>query len=97
MVIQEPEFREERFVVSFRDFLQHFEKEIEDFEIESGINIYIGRENPFPGARDFSLIISKCSLPHKEEGVLALLGPKRMSYQRNINSMSSLLKILERF
>ncbi|MDP2664143.1 MAG: hypothetical protein Q8P08_01775 [bacterium] len=96
-VIQEPEFREEKFVVSFRDFLQNFEKEIEDFEIGSGINVYIGRENPFPGARDFSLIISKCSLPHKEEGFLALLGPKRMSYQRNINSMNSLLKILDRF
>lgn len=97
LVIQEPEFREERFAVSFRDFLQHFEEEIEDFKIESGINVYIGRENPFPKARDFSLIISKCSLPHKEKGVLAILGPKRMSYQRNINSMNSLLKILERF
>jgi len=96
-VIQEPEFREERFVVSFRDFLQNFEKEIEDLKIESGINVYIGRENPFPRARDFSLIISKCSLPHKEEGILALLGPKRMSYQRNINSLNSLLRVLERF
>lgn len=96
-VIQEPEFREEKFVVSFRDFLRHFEKEIEDFEVESGINVYIGRENPFPGARDFSLIISKCSLPRKEKGVLALLGPKRMSYQRNINSLNSLLRVLERF
>lgn len=97
LVIQEPEFREERFAVSFRDFLQHFEEEIEDFKIESGINVYIGRENPFPKARDFSLIISKCSLPHKEKGVLAILGPKRMSYQRNINSMNSLLRILDRF
>jgi len=32
----------------------------------------------------------------KEKGVLAILGPKRMAYDKNINSLNSLTRLLER-
>lgn len=95
-MIQEPEFREEDTVDGFRSFLRGFEKEVEDFDIREGVNVFIGRENPFPRSRDFSLIISRCKLPGRKKGILALTGPKRMSYQKNINSLNSLLRILEK-
>lgn len=96
-ILKEPEFKEKDFLISFVEFLEDFEKAIEDFEINSGIKIYIGRENPFKKVEDFSIISSRCSLPSDGETIISLLGPKRMAYDRNISLINSLKKILEEF
>ena len=96
-LLKEPEFEDRKFISNFTKFLENFEKKIEELNINSEIKIYIGRENPFPRAKDFSIIISKCHLPQKEEGRLAILGPKRMAYQKNISLLNSLAEILENF
>jgi heat-inducible transcriptional repressor len=93
-VLQEPEFRERKLIYNFATLLKNFEEEIEEFEINSGIKIYIGKEIPFPKAKDFSTIISRCHFPNEEEGILAIMGPKRMTYEKNINSLNSLTKLL---
>ena len=95
-ILKEPEFGEKDFAVNFAEFLENFENNIGDFEIDSGIKIYIGKENPFKGAKEFSLISSKYHLPN-EEGIVSLLGPKRMAYDKNISLINSLTKLLENF
>jgi len=95
-ILKEPEFEEKDYLISFAEFLENFERGIEDFEINSGIKIYIGRENPFKKAKDFSIISSKCYLPKGEEGIISLLGPKRMAYEKNIGLIHSLAKLLEK-
>jgi len=92
-ILKEPEFGEKDFAVNFAEFLENFENDIENFEINSGIKIYIGKENPFKKAKDFSLISSRCHLPN-EEGIICLLGPKRMAYNKNISLMNSLAEAL---
>lgn len=94
-VFQEPEFKERKFIFDFTKLLKSFEEKIEKMKFNHGIRIYIGKENPFPRSRDFSTIISKCHLPTEEEGILAILGPKRMNYQRNIGWLNYLIKFLE--
>ena len=110
-VLGEPEFKETKVITDFADVIKHFEKEIEDIKINSGIKVYIGKENPFSKVKDFSIIISKCHLPEpqrrvkkrihplrlpeKENGILAIAGPKRMAYDKNINLLNSLIKLLE--
>ena len=96
-ILKEPEFREKEYIINFTKLLENFEKNIDDLKLNSGIKIYIGRENPFPKAREFSTIISKCYLPDSEEGIISLLGPKRMAYDRNISLMNSLREALENF
>jgi len=96
-ILREPEFEEKDLLFSFTEFLENFEKNIKNLKINSKIKVYIGKENPFPKNKDFSIIISKCHLPKKEEGILSILGPKRMSYDRNICLMNSLVKLLEKF
>ena len=95
-VLGEPEFKETKVITDFADVIKHFEKEIEDIKINSGIKVYIGKENPFSKVKDFSIIISKCHFPNDEKGVLAIAGPKRMAYDKNINSLNYLTKLLER-
>ena len=94
-VLGEPEFKETKVITDFADVIRHFEKEIEDIKINSGIKVYIGKENPFSKVKDFSIIISKCHFPNDEKGVLAIAGPKRMAYDKNINSLNYLTKLLE--
>lgn len=94
-VLQEPEFETPELIINFADVIKNFEKEIEEFKINSGIKVYIGKENPFSKAKEFSIIISSCNFPNKEKGVLAIMGPKRMAYERNISLINTLIKLLE--
>ena len=94
-LLKEPEFQETKLISNFTNLLKVFEEEIENLKINSGIKIFIGKENPFFKARDFSIILSKCYFPETNEGVLALLGPKRMTYEKNISSLSSIIKLIE--
>ena len=94
-VFREPEFQERKTIADFFGLLNNFEKEMDDFEMDSGLRIFIGKENPFPKAKEFSTIIARCRFPKEEEGFLAIIGPKRMAYDKNINSLNHLAKILE--
>ncbi len=94
-VLQEPEFEERDNVINFTELLKGLEKDMEKLETEEGINIYIGKENLLPGAKDFTVITSRYHLSGGEKGIISILGPKRMEYDRNINLISSLMKLLE--
>jgi len=93
-ILGEPEFENKNFVSDFVEFLENFEENLEDLKINSGIKIYIGKENPFVKTKDFSIILTKCCLPDNEKGILSLLGPKRMAYERNISLIKSLAEAL---
>lgn len=96
-LLQAPEFQKTSRVSDFVKFLKSFEQDIEKVSPDSNIRVYIGRETPFPKSAEFSLIISKCCFPDKEEGVISILGPKRMAYNKNIALINSLKRILENF
>jgi transcriptional regulator of heat shock response len=92
-VIQEPEFKETGFISHFAEAVKNLEKEMEDIKLDSSIEVFIGKENPFPKAKEFSTIITKCHFPGGE-GFLAIVGPKRMTYDKNINYLKSLMNRL---
>lgn len=56
-----------------RDLINHIQEE------ENGVNIYIGSENELDD--DLTIIKTKYSI-NGEEGTIALIGPKRMEYER---------------
>lgn len=94
-IIKEPEFGEKKVIDSFIVMIEEFEEELNELKINCDIKVYIGKENPFSDADEFSTIISGCHLPEKENGVLAIMGPKRMDYKRNIGLMNFLLGNLD--
>lgn len=96
-ILQEPEFKESNVVSSFARIVKSFDKEMEGLQIDSKVEVFIGGENPFSKDKEFSTIIERCCFPNKEEGIVAILGPKRMSYDRNIGLLNSLRKIMEDF
>ena len=61
-------------------------------EDDSGVNIYIGSENDFDD--DVTIIKTKYSV-HGEEGTIALIGPKRMEYERVVTLLEYIKKNIE--
>ena len=96
-VLKEPEFEERDFLLNFTNFLRTFENHIDELKDDSDINVYIGKENPLPEAKDFAVISSRYNLPSGEKGIISILGPKRMAYDKNISLINSLIKLLEEF
>jgi len=108
-ILQEPEFEEKDLISNFTELLESFEENIESLKVNpvrnrkflngvnSEIKVYIGKENPFSKTKDFSIISSRCYLPEGEEGIISLLGPKRMAYDKNISLINSLVRALENF
>lgn len=96
-VLKEPEFGERDNIIDFTHLLKSFEEHIEDFKKGSGVNVYIGKENPFPGAKNFTVISSHYHLPGGKDGIISIVGPKRMAYDKNISLINSLMKLLDNF
>ena len=80
-ILMQPEFND---TDKIRDIISKFEdKEIVNSikEEDNGINVYIGSENNFDD--DVTIIKTKYTV-NGEEGTIALIGPKRMEYERVI-------------
>lgn len=87
-ILKQPEFND---TAKIKEILEKFENKdmINSIkEEDNGINIYIGSENDF----DDDVTIIKTKYSHGgEEGTIALIGPKRMEYDR----VTSLLKFIK--
>lgn len=90
-----PEFSDIKKVREFLLMVDRFEERIDDFNLDFfSARVYIGDEAPSLRSKDFSLIVSKCVFFNEKEGIVAILGPKRMAYDKNIFLLNSISKIL---
>jgi len=91
-LFKEPEFENTDIVSQFTKMVENMEKEIENFDDCDFPQIFIGKENPILEGKEFSVIISKIHISNKKDGVVALMGPKRMDYGKNVKIINSLTK-----
>jgi len=96
-VMREPEFEDKDCLLNFAEFLKDFENDIEGLKMDSGVKVFIGEENLFDKGDEFCAIVAHCQFPKKEQGIISIVGPKRMAYEKNINLINSLMKLLEEF
>jgi transcriptional regulator of heat shock response len=94
-IFKEPEFSDAGSIAKFLETVQKFESHFDELKTLDELKIFIGRENQLPCAREFTTIVSRIHLPEKKEGIVAILGPKRMAYDKNLGIMSELTKLLE--
>ena len=97
-IFGEPEFREADFISRFAKMISCFERDIEKITLDfpSETKVYIGEENPIFKNEDFSIVTAKFTFPKRGyKGFFAILGPKRMHYNKNISLINSLTKLLE--
>ena len=93
-IFKEPEFEDTDLASKFAEMVESFEENMAAFTDSDYPRIFIGKEAKglIRGSREFSVIVSKIHLPKKKNGLLALLGPKRMDYNKNVDIINSLNK-----
>jgi len=93
-ILKLPEFSN---VDKVRDVLEKLDENIDSIVEESNdgndINIYIGKETNIDG--DLTVIRTKYKTD-KEEGTIAIVGPKRMEYDRVVNLLEYIKENIER-
>ena len=94
-ILFEPEFKEEKCLAEFVRTIYDFEGNIERVlrRIKGDLEIFIGRDNPINRTDNFSFILCRPSMEKGKDYLFALVGPKRMPYQRNISLMRQVSEI----
>lgn len=97
-LVGEPEFEEITLWRNLTKMLRALERRIDRLAgpSDNRVKVYIGRECKLSKAKDFSLVFTESSFPGQCTGVVAIIGPKRMNYSRNIGLLNSLLHFFEK-
>lgn len=91
-IFNEPEFEDIDLASKFTKLVENMERSMPEFEEFDFPKVFIGNENPIQNSQEFSVIISRIHLSDKKDGLLALLGPKRMDYNKNVDIINFLNK-----
>lgn len=89
-LLNQPEFAN---VERLRQFLELVEHPEAFSDILSGtfarddITILIGEENPSESLRSYTMVLTRYSVPGEAGGVIGIIGPTRMRYDRAISSL----------
>lgn len=100
-LLHQPEFTDYELVLGVSQIFdmadQMMANLMRDFtDIDNDVNIFIGSEGPMRRLPYYSLLSSRYQLPTGQQGVMAMLGPKRMDYQRNIALLDYASHLLNR-
>ncbi len=89
-LFNKPEFDELSLVAGVSEMFDHCEENLEGFFEKVDINpqYFIGDEHPF------GEMLSVVSMRFGKDGLVALLGPKRMDYKYNFGLMKKLLELI---
>lgn len=77
----------------FDDIDQYSENLIEKYG-KKGPEALIGKELKLSKKSDYSMVISGLTLPSGKKGIVGLIGPKSMKYEKNLSLMEYIAKLL---
>ncbi|BFT94567.1 MAG: hypothetical protein MNSN_07500 [Minisyncoccus archaeiphilus] len=93
-IVKIPEFSNQSFVSEFLCLVDDLEDKIEELEPSQEIKIYIGEEIPVHKMHNISIICSEMEYNDDGRINIALVGPRRMNYVKNVSLIKNLNKIL---
>lgn len=64
-------------------------------EQENGIQVYIGNESPIQTMKDCSVVTATYELEEGVKGTIGIIGPKRMDYEKVLDTLKTLMKQLD--
>jgi transcriptional regulator of heat shock response len=96
-LLKEPEFHNTEEVYKIASITDHLDENINQISKKikkNSLEIYIGKENPIIKTANCSMIISEFKLASGDCGLIAIIGPKRMKYAKNISLVDYLTRLL---
>lgn len=100
-LLREPEFQEIEKVYHLTSCLEKFDRYLDKVYKRinySSVKVYIGKENPIKELPECSMLLSGFTICQgkkgkQQKGFLAIIGPKRMKYARNISLIDYVSKL----
>lgn len=83
-LFSQPEFRDPSQVIEFSEIFDRMDEVMDGLaqSFKNETRVFMGKENPF--GSNCSAIVIKIQTSHASEGLLGLVGPMRMDYERNL-------------
>jgi len=84
-ILRQPEFQSStsaRHIVEVAEHEEILPRILKEYARADSVNLRIGHENPFREMQDLSVMVARCSLRGMDPGVIGILGPTRMDYNR---------------
>ena len=78
-----------------KQLLQELVDDVNSSESSSGIQVYIGEEAPVQTMRDCSIVTANYELGEGLRGTIGIIGPKRMDYEKVLNTLRNLMTQLD--
>ena len=78
-----------------KELLQEQVDDVNSSESSSGIQVYIGEEAPVQTMRDCSIVTANYELGEGLRGTIGIIGPKRMDYEKVLNTLRNLMTQLD--
>ncbi len=75
--------------------LQEWITELGEQDSETGIQVYIGNETQNQAMQDCSVVVANYELGEGVHGTIGIIGPKRMDYEKVLNTLRQLMKQLD--
>ncbi len=80
--------------VEFLEEIEDHSKQLMQEYFGDEPEVYIGREIKLAGTSNYTLIVSGVRLPSGEKGLIGIVGPKRMKYDKNLSVVEYIAKLL---
>ncbi|MDK2966901.1 MULTISPECIES: heat-inducible transcriptional repressor HrcA [Lacrimispora] len=74
-----------------KELLQELVDDVNSSERSSGIQVYIGDEAPVQTMKDCSIVTANYELGEGLRGTIGIIGPKRMDYEKVLNTLRNLM------
>lgn len=78
-----------------KELLQELVDDVNSSESGSGIQVYIGDETPVQSMKDCSIVTANYELGEGLRGTIGIIGPKRMDYEKVLNTLRNLMTQLD--
>ncbi len=94
-LLAKPDFQNLEVMRSMSLMLDRFDEVVQGVfaQLQDEPQVMLGSENPF--GKDTAAVVVKCRLPDGRIGLLGLVGPMRMNYQKNLGLIEEIVDILE--
>lgn len=94
-LLRKPEFQSGTAILSLAESLERFDAAFKDMlgSATDEVTVLLGNDNPL--GNDLASVVVKSTLGNGVEGVLGIVGPLRMDYNRNIALLTQAKKVLE--
>jgi transcriptional regulator of heat shock response len=95
-IIGDPEFNDPKTMKQVAQLLENIDHTAHKLVKKTDLTAeaIIGGESPVPVPKNLSLVVSNVKMRDGKKGVIGIIGPKRMSYAKNLSIINYLAKLI---